>query len=216
MKLGDVVPLYKSKERYLTTNYRPISLLTTLSKILEKVMYKRTYNFLTETNQIYSGQYGFRNKHSTENAISELLGRVIKGLEHHKHTISVFLDLSKAFDTLNHRILLDKLERYGIRGIALEWFNSYLLNRKMRSKCTPDSSRGTEYSEYYDINYGTPQGSCLGPLLFLVFTNDLHMIIENGQCLLFADDTTLYPKSPEPTIPKVEHPGRSQNCNGLV
>ena len=166
MKLGDVVPLYKSKERYLTTNYRPISLLTTLSKILEKVMYKRTYNFLTETNQIYSGQYGFRNKHSTENAISELLGRVIKGLEHNRHTISVFLDLSKAFDTLNHRILLDKLERYGIRGIALEWFNSYLLNRKMRSKCTPDSSRGTEYSDYYDINYGTPQGSCLGPLLF--------------------------------------------------
>ena len=192
MKLGDVVPLYKSKERYLTTNYRPISLLTTLSKILEKIMYKRTYNFLTGTNQIYSGQYGFRNKHSTENAISELLGRIIKGLEHNRHTISVFLDLSKAFDTLNHRILLDKLERYGIRGIALEWFHSYLLNRKLRCKYTPESSRGTEYSDYYDISYGTPQGSCLGPLLFLVFTNDLHMIIENGQCLLFADDTTLY------------------------
>ena len=108
MKLGDVIPLYKAKERYLTTNYRPISLLTTTSKILEKLMYKRTYGFLTETNQLYQGEYGFRNNHSTEQAISELVGKIAKGFENNKYTIGIFMDLSKAFDTLNHSILLQK------------------------------------------------------------------------------------------------------------
>ena len=164
MKLGDVIPLYKAKEKYLTTNYRPISLLTTTSKILEKLMYKRTYRFLTETNQLYHGQYGFRNSHSTEHAISELVGNIAKGLENNKYTIGVFLDLSKAFDTLNHSILLQKMERYGIRGHAHTWFANYLKNRKMRSKCTPESTGTVEYSKYYQVDYGTPQGSCLGPL----------------------------------------------------
>ena len=192
MKQGDVVPLCKSRERYLTTNYRPISLLTTISKILKKIIYQRTYKFLTDTDQLYKGQYGFRTKHSTENAISELLGNIVKGLEQNKYTIGVFLDLSKAFDSLNHKIPLQKLERYGIRGIAHKWFNSYLTGRKLRSKCTPESSGKLEYSDYFDIDYGTPQGSCLGPLLFIIFTNDLHLIMENGNSLLFADDTILY------------------------
>ena len=192
MKLGDVIPLYKAKEKYLTTNYRPISLLTTTSKILEKLMYKRTYHFLTETNQLYDGQYGFRSKHSTEHAISELIGSIAKGLENNKYTIGIFLDLSKAFDTLNHRILLEKMEKYGIRGHAQAWFESYLKNRKMRSKCIPESTGKTEYSDYYQVEYGTPQGSCLGPLLFIIFTNDFYLNIKHANSLLFADDTTLY------------------------
>ena len=104
----------------------------------------------------------------------------------------MFLDLSKAFDTLDHNILLEKLERYGIRGKAYNWFKSYLATRKMRSKCRVESSTKTEYSDYFNINYGTPQGSCLGPLLFILFTNDLHLNIIHSCTILFADDTTLY------------------------
>ena len=118
MKFADVVPLYKSKEHYLTNNYRPISLLITVSKLLEKVMYKRTYNFLTSTNQLYAGQYGFRKQHSCENAICELVSEVIKNQEQKRPTVGIFLDLSKAFDTLSHNILLQKLNKYGIRGKA--------------------------------------------------------------------------------------------------
>ena len=124
--------------------------------------------------------------------MGELVGEIVKGHEHKKHTVAVFLDLTKAFDTLCHKVLLSKLERYGIRGISWNWFESYLRERKLRTKCITESEGRTEYSEYYNIDYGTPQGSCLGPLLFLIFTNDLHHCVENGNCLLFADDTTLY------------------------
>ena len=192
MKLADIVPIHKTKEKFLRTNYRPISLLITVSKLLEKVIYKRTYSFLNNTGQLYQSQYGFRAQHSCENAVEELVGEIVKGHEHKKHTVAVFLDLSKAFDTLCHKILLSKLERYDIRGTSWNWFDSYLGQRKLRTKCMTESEGRTEYSDYYNIDYGTPQGSCLGPLLFLIFTNDLHLCVENGNCLLFADDTTLY------------------------
>ena len=124
--------------------------------------------------------------------MGEQVGEIVKGQEHKKHTLAVFLDLSKAFDTLCHKILLSKLERYGIRGKSWNLFESYLGQRKLRAKCMTESGSVMEYSDYYNIYYGTPQGSCLGPLLFLIFTNDLHLCVENGNCLLFADDTTLY------------------------
>ena len=114
MKHADVVLLYKNKSRKEVTNYRPILLLSTLSKILEKVMYTRTYKFLTDTDQIFGSQYGFRTKHSCDNAIGELLGNIVKNQELGKYTIALFLNLSKAFDTLKHEILLNKLEIYGI------------------------------------------------------------------------------------------------------
>ena len=139
MKLADIVPIHKAKEKYLTSNYRPISLLVTISKLLEKVMYKRTYNFLNHTDQLYQSQYGFRAQHSCENAVGELIGEIVKGQEHRKHTLAVFLDLSKAFDTLSHKILLTKLERYGIRGTSWKWFESYLDQRKLRVKCKTES-----------------------------------------------------------------------------
>ena len=103
-------------------------------------MYKKTYNFLTDTNQLYKGQYGFRTKYSTENAISEQIGNIAKGLEQNKYTIGVSLDLLKTFDTLNHDILLKKLERYGIRGLAQSWFKNYLSDRILRVKCFPEST----------------------------------------------------------------------------
>ena len=114
MKLADVVPLHKSKSKEMITNYCPVSLLLMLFKILEKIIYKRTYKFLENTNQIYKGQYGFRSKHSCEQAVSELLGEIIKNDEQKNDTVAVFLDLSKAFNTLDHDLLLNKLQRYGI------------------------------------------------------------------------------------------------------
>ena len=191
MKHAEVIPLYKAKNKEIKNNYRPISLLITISKILEKIIYSRTYQFLDKNNLIYHSQYGFRSKHSCENAIQELIGNIVKGKENGKHSLSVFLDLSKAFDTLDHSILLQKLEKYGIRGTALSWFSSYLNNRTMNVKVL-NASGNTCYSEGYDLPIGAPQGSCLGPLLFLIYTNDLHKHISFCSCILFADDTTLY------------------------
>ena len=124
MKIAEVVPLYKGNSPHEETNYRPISLLTTMSKILEKIMYSRVYNFLDQTNQIYHSQYGFRAKHSCEHVIAKLIGEIVKNKENNKHTVGLFLDLSKAFDTLDHTIVLEKMESYGIRDVALEWFRS--------------------------------------------------------------------------------------------
>ena len=192
MKRSDTIPLYKTKEKYYTTNYRPISLLLTLSKILEKVVYKRTVKFLDKNELIYNSQYGFREKHSCVDAVMELTTEILKSKENNLHTISVFLDLSKAFDTLDPKILIKKLEKYGLRGVVLNWFESYLTNRQLRVKCEVAKENKTQYSNLYDVEYGAPQGSCLGPLLFLLFTNDLYLNIEHCSAILFADDTTLY------------------------
>ena len=134
MKLAEVVPLYKGKEHFLETNYRPISLLTTMSKILEKIVYQCVYRFLQDSGQIYDNQYGFRANHSCEHAIGQVVGSLVKNMENRLYSVCILLDLSKAFDTIEHRILLSKLELYGIRGSALSWFESYLTNRKLRCK----------------------------------------------------------------------------------
>ena len=191
MKKADVIPLFKSKEKFLVNNYRPISLLVTISKLLEKIVYTRTYSFLCDTDQLYQSQYGFRSGHSCQNAICELVGRIVKHKEQKESSIGVFIDLSKAFDTLNHSMLLSKMDKYGIRGLTLDWYRSYLNNRYMRVKCPSDITGQMTYSSYHKLDYGTPQGSCLGPLLFLIYINNLHQSIEYCSMILFADDTTL-------------------------
>ena len=127
-----------------------------------------------------------------ENAIQELLSGVLKAKENKKYTAAIYLDLSKAFDTLDHPVLLQKLEIYGIRGIVLAWFQSYLENRSLCVWCTAGDPSNTEISDKYHFHYGIPQGSCLGPLLFLLYCNDLPRVLESCNCILFADDTTLY------------------------
>ena len=148
--------------------------------------------FLDSTGQLYKSQYGFRSKHSCEHAVSKLLGDVLKGQEKGEHTVSVYLDLSKAFDTLEHTTLFKKMEIYGIRGVPLDWFKSYLTGRTLRVKCNISNCDEPVFSEQYNIKYGTPQGSCLGPLLFLIFCNDIYLNLVYSTCILFADDTTVY------------------------
>ena len=195
MKLAEVVPLHKGKACDQETNYRPISLLTTMSKVMEKVygkvMEKRVYNFLTSTGQICDTQYGFRSKHSCDHAVAQVVGTILKNLENKRTTISVMLDLSKAFDTIEHHIMLQKLELYGVRGICLNWFGSYLENRQMRIKCRVTSTQGEVLSDSHTVNYGTPQGSCLGPLIFLIFVNDMQLHLTDVDSVEFTDDTTI-------------------------
>ena len=149
------------------------------------------YKFLTESSQLYEHQYGFRSNHSCEHAISQMVGNLLKNLERKKNSVCVLLDLSKAFDTIEHSIMLKKLDLYGIRGTALSWFRSYLSDRRLRVKCRTTSTGIDTLSDEYIVKYGTPQGSCLGPLIFLIFVNDLHLHLTDSVCIQFADDTTL-------------------------
>jgi hypothetical protein len=139
----------------------------------------------------YNSQYGFRPQHSTIHAVNEFVDDTITSIENREYTISVFLDLSKAFDTIDHKILIKKLEWYGVRGVALEWFKSYLDTRK-------------QYVQYKNVNSateiipcGVPQGSVLGPLLFIIYSNDLPNCLNYSKAILFADDTTVYLSSPD-------------------
>ena len=186
MKMAKVVPIYKSKDISQFSNYRPISLLPAMSKVLEKVVYKRLYTYLQMNNILYSSQYGFRHNHSTTDATSELISSVVMGFENKELTLATFLDLSKAFDTVDHQILLRKLEHYGVRGISLQWFQNYLNDRKQYVQFK------SENSETLNIDCGVPQGSVLGPLLFLVYVNDLNNCLNYCKSLLFADDTTMH------------------------
>ena len=186
MKLAKVIPIYKSKIKTDFGNYRPISLLPASSKILEKIVHQRLYSFCTKHAILFKNQFGFRSKHSTTNAIAKLYAHVTKSNANKLSTLAVFLDLSKAFDTIDHNILLSKLKHYGIRGVALEWFRSYLSNRRQFVTYRDTSS------EIRDVACGVPQGSVLGPLLFIIYTNDLPNALDNSHCILFADDTTIY------------------------
>ena len=161
----------------------------TLSKILEKEIHKRTYNFLLKHKTLYESQYGFRAKHSTNDAITELITNITENFENKTSTLSVFLDLSKAFDTIDHNILLNKLNHYGIRGTALNWFRSYLTKRQQYVKINQCKSTKKQ------ITCGVPQGSVLGPLLFIIYTNDLPNCLTYTHAILFADDTTIYTNS---------------------
>ena len=198
MKMSAVVPLHKGKSREMPENYRPISLLITISKVLEKLVYKRVYNYLHANGSIYSSQYGFRSNHSIDNAVTKLIGKILKNLKNKKYTLTIFLDLSKAFDTFEHDVIFKKLGKYKIRSTCFDWFKSYLSDRSMLLKCRTSSSTSEIRFSTFDVKYGTPQGSFLGPLIFLIFCNDLHLNLQHMQCIQFADDTTIYVGSKHP------------------
>ena len=186
LKLTRIVPIYKANDPMLFTNYRPISLLSIFSKLLETVMYKRLTKFIDKYKLLYKLQFGFREQHSTYMPLILLMDKVTEALDNGNFVIGIFLDFRKAFDTVDHDILLDKLYRYGIRGIAHSWFKSYLNNRQQFVKFD-DTVSGLQ-----TIKCGIPQGSILGPLLFLLYINDLATVSNIFMSFLFADDTNLF------------------------
>ena len=184
LKIAHVVPIFKKGIKVDCSNYRPISLLSNFNRIFEKILYSRTYKYFEKFKLLNFHQYGFRKKHSTNMAIYDILETKLSNRDEGKFTCAVYLDLSKAFDTVDKILLLKKLEHYGIRGTTLKLFESYLTNRMQRTIID-----GT-LSNLICIELGVPQGSNLGPLLFLIYINDL----PGASSLItkmFADDTCL-------------------------
>ena len=185
LKTSSVLPLFKKGSKLICENYRPISLLSNISKLLEKLMYSRLYSFLNIYNCLSELQFGFRTKHSTSHALISITEKIREALDTGHFACGIFIDLQKAFDTVDHDILVSKLEYYGARGVAKQWFSSYLHNRRQFV-----TINGFE-SSLKTIRFGVPQGSVLGPLLFLIYINDFNHSVKNSMVHHFADDTNL-------------------------
>ena len=185
LKYANVCPIYKKNDIDKCQNYRPISLLSNIGKIFEKIMYARISNFLQECKILYEKQFGFRKNHSTNHALLSMVEEIRKNLDGKLYSCGVFVDLEKAFDTVNHNILIKKLHYYGIVGPYNSWLQSYLTNRKQ------SVTLGDSTSDLKSITCGVPQGSVLGPLLFLIYINDMNTAVKNCIIHHFADDTNL-------------------------
>ena len=185
MKTAKVIPIHKAGDKNLFTNYRPVSLLSQFSKILEKLFSARLDSFIDKHQILSECQYGFRTNRSTSMALIDLIEELTSSVENKKFALGVFIDLKKAFDTIDHEILIQKMNNYGIRGVALNWIKSYIENRKQFVQI------GEYRSTSSTITCGVPQGSILGPKLFILYINEICKVSSLLKFVVFADDTNI-------------------------
>ena len=186
LEKNKISAIFRKGSKLDTGNYRTISVLPVISKLFERIVHTQLYTYLNDTALLAAEQSGFRKNHSTQTSIHKLLKNFYSDIENGKIIGMLALDLRKAFDTVNHKTPLDKLKHYGISGICLNWFRSYLKNRTQMACIT-----GSVLDPLI-ITTGVPQGSILGPLLFTIHMNDLPKCLQHWRTNMYVDDTAIY------------------------